>query len=549
MWLLFGASELGNRTAPLGFMKGIIYTRVSSDEQVKGTSLDDQEVRCRQYCKENGIEVLRVFREEGASAKSTDRPEFLNAIEFCRKNKGRVDIFMVWKLDRFARNMEDHVLVKKTLLEYKTTLQSVSEPSVNEEPVGKMLGGLLALFSEFDNDIRRQRCTNGMLAKLNRGIFPWKPPIGYACAHFKKRGEKKTESDPPDEKIFPIIQKGLKEYARDMFTSQVELAKALDEYGLKEACGKKTTPQLVDRLLGKFLKFYAGILVNPWTGEEIEGLHKPMITKEEMYKIQLVRSGKTNLVGRNRYNPDFPLRRTVICASCSVPLTGSSPRGNGGKYFYYHCQNKKCSDFGKSITKAILEKEFLLYLERIAPKAKFLAVFKETILDLWQEKGQQFNLGAKKYEHQLTQLEAKKKRIYDMREDGSYTKEEFLERKQEVENEVMATKISLSETRIEQFDIEAALTYAINFIGNLGKQWFDLSPQLRPRFQKLVFPEGIPYSRAFGYGTAKLGLIYEINRQSGGDLSHVVDSPGIEPGTRQCECRVMPFYYEPFDLV
>ncbi len=114
-----------------------------------------------------------------------------------------------------------------------------------------------------------------------------------------------------------------------------------------------------------------------------------------------------------------------------------------------------------------------------------------------------------------------------LREDGSYTKEEFLDRKQEAENEIVATKISLSEARIEQFDIERALAYARNFIRNLDRQWFDLSPQLRPRFQKLVFPDGIPCKRGEGFGTAKLGLIYEINRQSDGDLSEVSGPCGI----------------------
>ncbi len=527
-------------------MKGIIYTRVSSDEQVKGTSLDDQEARCRQYCKEKEIEILKLFREEGASAKSTNRPEFLNAIEFCRKNKGKVDAFVVWKLDRFARNMEDHVLVKKTLLEYKTTLHSVSEPSVNEEPVGKMLGGLLALFSEFDNDIRKQRCTNGMLAKLNQGIYPWKPPIGYACAHFKKRGEKKTESDPIDEKVFPIIQKGLRAYANGMFTSQVELAKALDTWGLKEACGKKTTPQVVDRLLGKYLKFYAGILVNPWTGDEIKGLHQPMITKEELYKIKLIRSGKSaNNFQRNKYNPNFPLRRTIMCASCNKPLTGSISRGNGGQYPYYHCASKQCSMFGKCISKETLEKEFIQYLEQITPKEKFFAVFKETVLDLWEEKGESFELDAERYEKQLATLLEKKTRIRDLLEDGTYNNEDGKERLAEVENQIMATKISLSEARIEQFDMEAVLTYATNFIKNLGRQWFDLAPQLRPRFQKLVFPEGLPYSRTSGFGTAQLGLIYELNGHFLAQKSQAVDLRGIEPLPRQCECRVMPFYYRP----
>ena len=78
-------------------------------------------------------------------------------------------------------------------------------------------------------------------------------------------------------------------------------------------------------------------------------------------------------------------------------------------------------------------------------------------------------------------------------------------------NEILTTKITLSETRIEQFDIEAAVIYATDFIQKMDRQWFDLSPDLRPRFQKLVFPDGIPYSRDTGFGTTKLGLIYEFS--------------------------------------
>ena len=47
------------------------------------------------------------------------------------------------------------------------------------------------------------------------------------------------------------------------------------------------------------------------------------------------------------------------------------------------------------------------------------------------------------------EFEAKKKRICEMREDGSYTKEEFLERRQEIENQVAAVKISMAECRID----------------------------------------------------------------------------------------------------
>ena len=124
-----------------------------------------------------------------------------------------------------------------------------------------------------------------------------------------------------------------------------------------------------------------------------------------------------------------------------------------------------------------------------------------------------------------------------MREDGSYTKEEFMERKDEVENEIAATRISLNETRIDQFDIEGSIEYATKFITNLGRQWFDLVPDLQPKFQKLVFPDGIPYEREKGFGTARLGVIYEINQQSDADKSALVDPTGFEPVTSSLQMR------------
>lgn len=328
--------------------------------------------------------------------------------------------------------------------------------------------------------------------------------------------------DPPDKKIFPIIQKALKEYAKGLY-SQAQLAQFLDKEGLKEIRGKKTPLQLVDRILGSYLKFYAGILKNPWTGETIDGLHKPMITKEELYQIQLVRSGKSKTVKRDRYNPNFPLRRTVMCASCSHSLTGSASHGNGGTYYYYHCYNKLCIMIGKTVSKNKLEKGFLEYLKDITPKEKNLTLFKEVILDLWKQKGELFLQQAKKIEKQLLLLEAKRKRVFEMREDGSYSKEEFLERKEKVEDEVIEAKISLSETNIDEFDIKNTLTYTIGLIQDLKAQWFKLKPSSRHRFQKLIFPEGIPYAIKSGFRTTRLGLIYNLNQKNFTTKSHVVD--------------------------
>src|SRR5271166_4523641 len=53
----------------------IIYTRVSTGRQVENASLDTQEQVCKDYCARQGWAVLRVFREEGESAKTADRTQ------------------------------------------------------------------------------------------------------------------------------------------------------------------------------------------------------------------------------------------------------------------------------------------------------------------------------------------------------------------------------------------------------------------------------------------------------------------------------------------
>ena len=136
-------------------MKGIIYTRVSSDEQVDGTSLAHQEELCRHFCEQKAITIAGVFREEGESAKDlslNNRSEFLAALEFCRKEKN-IEAFVVLRVDRFARNTEDHFAVRRVLLSSGTTLLSVTEP-IGNKPAEKFIETVLAALQECPVDGR-----------------------------------------------------------------------------------------------------------------------------------------------------------------------------------------------------------------------------------------------------------------------------------------------------------------------------------------------------------------------------------------------------------
>jgi DNA invertase Pin-like site-specific DNA recombinase len=150
----------------------VIYVRVSSTDQLEGTSLESQERMCREYSERLGWTVLAVFIERGESAKTANRTEFNKAIRYCKDNKNKVSGFVVYKLDRFARRLKDYTDIKEKLRQFGTELVSATEPLSNG-PAGIALEQMLSVFAEFDNNVRRERTVQGMQERLAQGVWVW----------------------------------------------------------------------------------------------------------------------------------------------------------------------------------------------------------------------------------------------------------------------------------------------------------------------------------------------------------------------------------------
>ena len=63
----------GSKLRPM--VGAVIYIRVSTKEQTENLSLATQLKACEEYCERQGFNVVARFREEGESAKTTDRTE------------------------------------------------------------------------------------------------------------------------------------------------------------------------------------------------------------------------------------------------------------------------------------------------------------------------------------------------------------------------------------------------------------------------------------------------------------------------------------------
>src|SRR3989338_3578630 len=105
--------------------KAVIYLRVSTEEQVDNFSLGSQEDICRKEAEKRGYEVVEVFREEGRSAKTIlGRPVLISLLEYCRKNKTKIQAVFAYRLDRISRQTADYLAIRKKLLENNVSIIS-----------------------------------------------------------------------------------------------------------------------------------------------------------------------------------------------------------------------------------------------------------------------------------------------------------------------------------------------------------------------------------------------------------------------------------------
>ena len=248
-------------------INAIVYIRVSDPSQIDNISFDTQTASCEKYAKEQGWKVTKIFKEEGESAKAADRTKLKELMEYCRINKGKVQLCLVYKLDRFARNQMDHYAIKARLLEYGVSLRSATEP-VDDTPIGIVIEGLFAAVAQLDNDIKSQRVKEAMRNWVLKGKWVWGAKPGYI--------NQKDATDHAltllDPQKAPAITELFTKYSTGHYTFK-NLADELNERRLFGKKGKQIHPPVIQRILRD--KFYIGII--DMYDQEIKGMHQPLI--------------------------------------------------------------------------------------------------------------------------------------------------------------------------------------------------------------------------------------------------------------------------------
>jgi len=292
----------------------IIYVRVSSLEQVSNFSLGSQEEYCKEFAKNNGYEVLRVFVEKGESAKTEDRTQLQLMLIYCEKNRNKIGHVIFYKVDRFSRHTHDYLHLKYSLSKLGISLISASENFTNT-PSGKLHENILASFAQFDNDVRSQRTIEGMKARLLKGLWSSIAPWGYInCVD--EIGNKIIKPHP--EKA-PIVRMLFEKYTTGKYTFK-ELACQANKLGARSLHGIKFHKQLVAKIIKN--PIYYGWINFPKFGISIKGNHEPIISEKQFTEAQSARNKlASRKFPRNKDNPNFPLRG-LKCGNCGKNISG-----------------------------------------------------------------------------------------------------------------------------------------------------------------------------------------------------------------------------------
>lgn len=246
----------------------VIYVRISKDRNDQ-TSTGSQEKEARSFAASKGWEVVSVCKDEGRSAykKHVKRPGFDQAMRLIESKQANV--FMVWKLNRFYRGLDEFNAAWTRIRTAGAELVSVTEPIYNgTDPMMRFAIMGFAAMAEHESRVKADQSHAAHRVRIGEGRRPnGVRPFGY---------------DKPDGSHGMTINPKEAAFIRDAATRILggeSLRSVLRSTTLTGATEKPLTPRGLRFVLT--CPRTAGFRRDPETGHLIKSeLWEPILTRE-----------------------------------------------------------------------------------------------------------------------------------------------------------------------------------------------------------------------------------------------------------------------------
>lgn len=133
-----------------------LYARVSTGMQ----ETDNQLEPLRELAQRRGWVIQGEYVDHGIRGKTTSRPELDRMLSLVAR--GKVDVVLVWRFDRFARSTQHLVNMLEEFRVRGVAFVSHQENIDTSTPMGKAMFVIVAAMAEFESAIISERVKAGM---------------------------------------------------------------------------------------------------------------------------------------------------------------------------------------------------------------------------------------------------------------------------------------------------------------------------------------------------------------------------------------------------
>ncbi len=146
-----------------------VYIRVSTEAQAReGFSLGEQEEKLLQLCNFKDLEVHKVYKDAGISAKDMEhRPQFQAMLQDMKE--GKINYIVAYKLDRITRSVRDLEELISVLEQYNCFLLCDRDDVNTSTANGRFFVRMLTVLSQLEIEIVSERTKFGLNGAIKSG--------------------------------------------------------------------------------------------------------------------------------------------------------------------------------------------------------------------------------------------------------------------------------------------------------------------------------------------------------------------------------------------
>ena len=158
-----------------------IYTRKSSEEGLEQefNSLQAQSEACEAYIRsqrhEGWVLARTRYDDGGFSGGSMERPALQQLLADIQG--GRVDIIVVYKVDRLTRSLADFARLVEIFDAQGVSFVSVTQQFNTTSSMGRLTLNVLLSFAQFEREVTGERIRDKIAASKKKGMW-----MGRQCA-------------------------------------------------------------------------------------------------------------------------------------------------------------------------------------------------------------------------------------------------------------------------------------------------------------------------------------------------------------------------------